>query len=64
MSRYKGDPRELKARFNSICPETGKEIKQGDICIYYPSNKKAYHIDSKNADNYRLMIADDYLEGN
>ena len=50
---YKNDPRELTARFDSICPETGKPIRKGDICVYYPLSRKAYHINSKTASDWR-----------
>ena len=42
-----------KARFDSICPETGKKIKKGDTIAYFPYAKKAYHENSKNADIVR-----------
>lgn len=45
--------REIKARFTSVCPETGWTIKAGDTCIYDPRGRKAYHTSSKTADAYR-----------
>lgn len=50
---YSNDPREIEAKFNGICAETGKEIKKGDLCVYYPSSKKVYHTDSKQAAEFR-----------
>ena len=50
---YDNDPREIQARFRSTCPETGKTINKGDTCIYYPENRKAYHVDSDQAQAYR-----------
>jgi len=50
-----GEPREIKAKFASRCPETGKQIQVGDACIYYPKAGKAYHVDSKSAESYRAM---------
>ena len=47
------DPYQLTARFDSICPETGKPIRKGDQCIYYPAMRKAYHLKSKAAEEYR-----------
>lgn len=44
---------EITAKFNSTCPETGKQIKKGERCLYYPNLKKAYHMDSKTAENHR-----------
>jgi hypothetical protein len=53
MPHYKSDPRQITARFQSTCPETGKTIKKGDDCIYYPRHRKAYHVDSKQAQSFR-----------
>lgn len=52
MGCYAGDPYELHARFDCKCAETGKEIKKGDLCIYYPKGKKVFHVDSKQASEY------------
>ena len=52
-SNYNRDPREIKARFNSKCAETGKQINEGDTCIYYPSSKQVFHPDSKQAEDFR-----------
>jgi hypothetical protein len=51
MKNY--DPYFTKARFDSVCPETGKQIKKGDEIAYYPKHKKAYHTNSKAADQLR-----------
>lgn len=53
------NPFELKAKFDSKCAETGKLIKRGEYCVYYPSSKKVYHVDSKQAYEYRMMKADE-----
>lgn len=50
-----GDPYFLKARFASTCPETGKPIRKGDEIAYYPRERKAYHADSKAAENVRAL---------
>jgi len=55
---YKDDPREITARFDSVCPETKKPIKKGEKCIYYPKSKKCFHPDSKTADDYRSWKMD------
>jgi hypothetical protein len=47
------DPKVIKARFNSICAETGKQLKKGDDILYYPNDKKAYHLDSKTYQEYK-----------
>lgn len=53
MRRRYDPPRELKARFSSICPETGLRIAEGDSCVYFPAQRKAYHSNSKTADQFR-----------
>ena len=50
-----GDPYFLKARFKSVCPETGKAIEKGDECCYFPKARKAYHRDSEAARQAREM---------
>ena len=47
------NPQFIKARFDSICPETGKAILKDTECAYFPRERKAYHIDSKHADQVR-----------
>jgi hypothetical protein len=42
-----------KARFDSVCPETGKQIKKGDEIAYYPATRRAYHASSKAAGELR-----------
>jgi len=49
MSRYTQDPRTMRAKFDSMCPETGKAIRKGDEIVYFPRERKAYHIDSESA---------------
>lgn len=65
MSRYRTrysnasrDPREIAARFDSICAETGKPIKKGDPAVYYPVGKAIYHPDSKQAEEFFAWKAD------
>lgn len=57
MSRYHNDPYFTTARFASTCPETGKAIKKGDEIAYYPRDKRAFHADSKAAQDVRAMQA-------
>ena len=52
-SNQSRDPREMTARFDSVCAETGKPIKKGEKFIYYPVDKTAYHVDSKQAGQFR-----------
>jgi hypothetical protein len=56
--KMKNDPKEFTARFNSSCAETGKAINKGDTCIYYPSEKKVYHMESKQAQEFRSWSFD------
>jgi len=58
MARFTRDPYELTAKFDGVCAETGKAIKKGEQCIYYPSTRKVYHIDSKTAYDFRCWKAD------
>lgn len=51
--RINYNPRFITARYDSVCAETGKQIKAGETCLYYPRDKKAYHVDSKTADDWR-----------
>ena len=46
------DPREITAMFDSICEETGKKIPKGAKCIYYPTSKKVYSLDSKQTSEF------------
>lgn len=49
----RNDPYFTRARFPSLCAETGRKINKGDEIAYYPRDKKAYHVDSKAADHLR-----------
>ena len=49
----KGDPYFTTAKFPSTCPETGKPIKKGDPIAYFPRERKAFHNDSRSADQVR-----------
>lgn len=56
-------PREITAKFNSVCAETGKPILKGQSCIFYPSVKKVYCLDSKQAGEYRSISFDNDVLG-
>jgi len=65
MYRTNQDPRQIKARFYSTCKETGAVIKKGDQCIYYPSDRAIYSLDSRQAEDFRnwkmdLAMGNDY----
>ena len=59
----KDDPREIEARFNSVCKETGKAIKKGERCIYYPRSKSVFSLDSKQASEFRAWWYDLAMSG-
>jgi hypothetical protein len=40
----KNDPREMIAKFDSVCAESSKKIKRGDRIIYWPTMRSAYLI--------------------
>jgi len=51
-NRMTNDPREITARFDSKCAETGTQIKKGDPCIYYPIGKQVFHPSSQQAQTF------------
>lgn len=51
-------PREIIARFDGVCRETGKPIKAGDRCVYYPQGKSIFSLDSKQASTFRSEAFD------
>jgi len=57
MRRSKTDPRIIRSSFPTTCQETGWTIQRGDECVYYP-NGRVYHMDSKQAQEYREWRAD------
>ena len=65
---YNNDPRVIQAKFNTSCAETGKPIKKGQECVYYPSSKQCFSLDSKQAQEFREYMSDlnmgyNYAEG-
>ena len=58
--RYQNqEPREIIARFDSKCCETGREIKKGDKCIYYPNSRQVFATDSNQAQEFGAMKFDE-----
>jgi hypothetical protein len=55
---YNNDPKTITAKYESKCAETGKTIKAGDTCIYYPTSKSVYHVESNQAQEYGEYMAD------
>lgn len=55
------EPREITAKFGSKCAETGREIRRGDPCIYYPKNREVFHPDSQQAYEFRQWQQDQMM---
>ena len=56
------DPRLIIAKFQSKCAESGKIIKRGAECLYYPLQRQVFHLESAQAEDYRKWKFDsDYL---
>lgn len=55
---HRNDPREIRAKYDGKCAETGKPIKAGEWCIYYPTSRQVFHPDSKQATEYYQWKAD------
>lgn len=49
----------MQAKYASICPETGKNIKVGDYIAYFYDSKKAYAQGSK---SYEALDAEENAE--
>ena len=50
---YRNDPRIITARFTSKCSETGQTIKKGTECLYYPTARQVFTLDSQTAQEFR-----------
>lgn len=62
---FRDDPRQIRAKFNCICAETSQRISKGDWCIYYPLERKVYHMDSRTARQFESDAFDmDILNAN
>lgn len=46
-------PRIIESKYQCTCAETGKTIAKGQKCLYFPSGKKVYHLDSNEAYEWR-----------
>lgn len=58
MARFMQGPREIVAKFDSVCPETGKPIRRGETCLFFPRERKAYHLESKQAAEWHAAAFD------
>ena len=55
--------KQIIARFNSKCSQTGMIIKKGDSMYYDYDSRKAYHINSPKANEiYESKCVRDYVE--
>ena len=54
----KNDPKSIRAKFNSICAETGRAIAKGDECVYYPLTRQAFHLESRTAAEFYQWSSD------
>ena len=59
--RLTQQPRMTVSKFDSKCAETGKTIKKGQSCLYYPADKKVYHPDSEQAYQWRMVKDDETM---
>lgn len=65
FGNYINDPKRIQAKFNCKCAETGKSISKGEWCVYYPSSKQVFHIDSDQARRFEMESFDnDTLNAN
>lgn len=55
------DPYYTKAKFKSVCAETGRTLNVGDRILYSPQDRKAYHPDSNRALEWNMIKEDDLL---
>ena len=65
MKRRYGNmnPRIIEAKFDSVCAETGKPIKKGEECLYYPNGKSVFRLDTKQAADWRSQQFDEHVLG-
>ncbi len=55
---YDNDPRLIDAKYDTKCSETGEPIKKGEQCVYYPSSKSCFSMNSKQAKEFRDYMSD------
>jgi len=54
-------PKFIKSKFRTRCFETSKTINQGDKCLYYPQDKKVYHMDSSTVYRFQNQRFDEQI---
>ena len=54
-------PKFIKSKYKTRCFETSKTINQGDQCLYYPQDKKVYHMDSATVYRFQNQRFDEQI---
>ena len=49
FSNANRDPRLIYAQFDCVCAETGHKIPKNTECVYYPTSKQVFAMDSRQA---------------
>ena len=52
------DPKIITLRYDTVCDETGQQLKAGQEALYYPSSKSFFGLDTKQADEFYSWKAD------
>lgn len=63
LTRKTKSPRICRSKFDCKCEETGKEIKKGELILYYPSSKSVYCLQSDEYKSYLSIEADRQMTG-
>lgn len=58
MIREERQGRYIRAKFDCLCRETGKQIKKGETCIYYPYAKAVFCTRSQQALRFREQLVE------
>lgn len=48
-------PRRITVKYAAKCAETGRDLPKGSTAIYYPSARKLYCEESRQAEEFREM---------
>jgi hypothetical protein len=57
------EPKIITLKYPAVCKETGKRLNRGEQALYYPQDKSFFCLDSKQAQEWREMKADDQMGG-
>lgn len=55
MQKNHGEPFEMRAKYRTRCPQTGRLIAVGDLAMYFPKARKMYHLESPAAQQVKAM---------